>query len=581
VNTDTYQDTLTGGLGSTLREIHQIRHRYQDSHGAEKDELGRKLSDLSSQLETQLAIKNTENWMGSVVSNADSAFLWTTEIPEIILDGGFDIIIGNPPYEGQVRADYKKSLRKFYANKEGYPYYAKTDLFQFFVHRARELVSKDGVITYIMSDTFFTNINKTDVRKAIVDDVVELTKVSPDAFDASVETAILLQDCSLDTSEQDIQFNDSYSADIRSYTQLLSDVEPEKTYKVDLDGKEYRASSRELGDHSVYTVDREIYKNSINNSFFTPTEININFFGKFIGPSIGFYSEWNTELSDTSEIRNSIEKIRSLIKDTDPGDTLPFGLLTEGGVGIQFPRNRDYIAVLEGTEKESRIEKNGYYSRSKLDTTVSPDNVIADASVLSESERLNGVSKNREKKWVKVTRQAKSRDVFYCPTDEFTKWSKDVVRELKENAKWQNSEYYLRSGIATKRGGGVRNSEWYMIEPSVFTSSHQVFIPIDQDKIPEKYLLGIMNSSLAEYIMNNFLNRIGQSIRDVRRIPIKIPSNYERNEIIELVEDAIEIQQSRKDVLDSPDMEKIRQIQAELDVKVFELYDLHPDVLSE
>ncbi|QIB80152.1 N-6 DNA methylase [Haloferax volcanii] len=581
VNTDSYQDTLTGGLGSTLREIHQIRHQYQDSHGSTKDELAERLSDLSSQLETQLAIRNTENWMGDVVDDADSAFLWTTEIPEVILDGGFDIVIGNPPYEGQVRAEYKKALRKFYAKQEGYPYYAKTDLFQFFVHRARELASDDGTITYIMSDTFFTNINKTDVRKAIVDDVVELTKVSPNAFDASVETAIFVEDCSADTADQKIQFNNSYSANIRSYTQLLSTVEAERRYSVSLNGEEYEASSGHIGEHSVYTIDRTIYKNSINNSFFTPTETNVEFFGKFIGPSIETYKKWNAELSDTSKIRDSVEEIRSLIDETETGGTLPFGLLTEGGVGIQFPRNKDYIAVLEGTEKESRIREKGYYSRSKLDTTVSTDEVITDATILSRSERLHGVSEDREKKWVKVTRQAKGRDLFYCPTDEYTKWSKDVVRELKSNAKWQNSEYYLRSGIATKRGGGVRNSEWYLIEPSVFTSSHQVFIPLDRSVTPERYLLGIMNSSLVGYIMNNFLNRIGQSIRDVRRIPIKIPTESERTEIISLVDEAIDIQKKRSDVLESPDMDRIEDIQSKIDKKVFELYDLHPDVLSD
>lgn len=581
INMDSYQDTLTGGLGTTLRDIHQIRHQYQDAHGAEKDELAKRLSDLSSQLETQLAIRNTENWMGDVVDEADSAFLWTTEIPEVILDGGFDIIIGNPPYEGQVRANYKKSLRKFYAKEEDYPYYAKTDLFQFFVHRARELASEEGTVTYIMSDTFFTNINKTDVRKSIIDDVVELTKVSPDAFDASVETAIFVADRSANALNKKIQFNDSYSANIGSYTQLLSIAEFDDRYIINLNGKEHEAGSGKIGEHNVYTVDREIYKNSINNSFFTPTKTNVNFFGKFIGPSIETYNIWSAELSDTAKIRESIDEIRSLINATNPGETLPFGLLTEGGVGIQFPRNKDYIAVLEGTEKESRIEENGYYSRSKLEKIVSLDEVITDATILSESERLHGLSADRKKKWVKVTRQAKSRDLYYCPTDEFTKWSKDIVKELKENAKWQNSEYYLRPGIATKRGGGVRNSEWYLIEPSVFTSSHQVFIPIDRDVTPERYLLGIMNSSLAEYIMNNFLNRIGQSIRDVRRIPIKIPTESERAEIISLVDEAIELQKNREDVLESPDMDQIEEIQSKIDEKVFELYDLQPDVLKE
>jgi len=568
----TYQETLSGGLSETIEEIHKVRQEYITSHGGKKKQAEERLSSLTQRLDNRLAIRDPDKWMVDVASEAPKPFSWCVNIPEVVLSDGFDIVIGNPPYEGQVRAEYKKKLQDLYSREKGFKYYAKTDLFQFFVHRGYELTAADGVFSYIMSDTFFTNINKSDVRETLKDEVVELTQVNPDAFAASVETAIFK--LVKESKVNDIRLNESYNADLGAYAQLLQSVQPENDYSATIDETTYYAGSSEIGDHIIYWIDRSVYKNSINRSFFKPTQTNLKIYERFIAPFISTYEQWGQVLAGDTSIGKYLDEIEDMISNADPGEAIPFGLLTEGGVGFQLPRNRDYIAVLEGTKKAERIEQEGYYSRSKLDKIVDSDKIIEDATELSEEQRLEGISEATDRTWVKITRESKSHDLYFCPTDKYINWDSKNVEEIKEGGYPRNDQYYLQSGIATKRGGGVRNMEWRLIEPSVFTDTNQVFVPINEKKTSPEYLLGILNSSIAEYISNNFLNRIGQSTRDVRRLPIKIPTDEEKAEIEELVNEAISIQKRRNDVLDKPDMEQLEQIDDQIDEIVADVYDI-------
>ena len=571
VDVSSYQETLTGGLNSTLNEIHKTRKKFQTAHGKNKDRLSDQLEKLTTELESQLAVKEKGGWMTEAAEAADSTFTWTTNIPEVILDGGFDIVIGNPPYEGQEGAEYKGELGDFYSEKEGFRYYSKTDLFQFFVHRGYELANSDGVFTYIMSDTFFTQINKTDVRSTLLNELDELTRVNPDAFDASVETAIFSLSKSGNKSNE-VRLNDSYDVDIKSYPQLLTPIDYDESYSVSIGEVSYETKRSNIGEHTIYQLNRELYRKSINNSFFTPTELNTEIFGEFIAPFNSVYDRWQNEIADTSNLEKSLPEVESLIQETSPGEILPFGLLTVGGQGISMRTNKDFIHVLEGTKKAKRIEEEDSYSRSKLYKTVKEENVIHDASQLSEEEKLHGVANDANRTFVKVTRESKSRDLYFCPTDEFVDWSRDNVDKLKDQGVPRNDQYYLNQGIATKQGGGVRNLECRMIEPSVFTNTNLVFFSIDEEKADLKYMMAILNSTFSGYIAKNFLNRIGLSTRDVRRLPIKIPDDDEKEKIVGLVEDAIQIQKKRPDVLDDPDMDAIEGIDRELDEAVAELY---------
>ena len=69
---------------------------------------------------------------------------------EIMAAGGFDAVIGNPPYRKE--RDSKELLEELRSSSYGQMYYeGKMDLWYFFLHRALDLVAKRGLISFIVS----------------------------------------------------------------------------------------------------------------------------------------------------------------------------------------------------------------------------------------------------------------------------------------------------------------------------------------------------------------------------------------------------------------------------------------------
>lgn len=569
-----YQGQLDGNYGeSSLPErIAELRQEYTYAHGEKKRSIEEELNELISVLDSKISWEKTDHWMDFAEDNG--GFKWSVQIPEVMIsdqkDSGFDIVIGNPPYEGRTRAGYKSNLQSLYSKEHGFNYYAQADLFQFFVHRARELTRSNGIYTYIMSDTFFANRNKQDVRKTLLSDIECLTTVNPNAFDASVETAIFLS--RKGTNSEWFEFNHYRTENIRKCTSL---VKPPKFSEQRSESEQYIQSDQA----SRFLATRGMYKTCLNRSIFIPSQLNVYLYNTFMREAKDVYEQWDNEINNIRSLRKSRGKIKDYLTEREPGDTVLFGVAAEGGKGIETSNNSEFIAVREGTQKANRIRKNGYYSRSKLEKIISEDEILS-VNNLTEEEKREGVDFDAQY-WVKITRESKSsRDMYFSPTDEYIDWRVESVEYYRSNGNLRNSQYYFKKGMATKMGGGVRSTVWRIIEPSVFTQSNQVFFPLDSDTLSIYYLVGVMNSTLLEHISDTFLNRIGQTTGDVRRLPIKVPSQKECEEIVELVKEAISIQKTRTDVLEKPDKERIREIDKEIDTTVEEIYgvdDINPE----
>ncbi|MCX8505875.1 MAG: Eco57I restriction-modification methylase domain-containing protein, partial [Alphaproteobacteria bacterium] len=69
--------------------------------------------------------------------------------PSVMAQGGFDVIIGNPPYVRQERIDYKTELAKSYEI-----YDSTADLYCYFYERGLQMLKAGGRLGYITSSTF-------------------------------------------------------------------------------------------------------------------------------------------------------------------------------------------------------------------------------------------------------------------------------------------------------------------------------------------------------------------------------------------------------------------------------------------
>lgn len=77
-------------------------------------------------------------------------FDWQEEYPEIFADGGFDVVIGNPPY---VRQELIKEQKPYY--KEHYSTYVGTaDLYVFFFEKSLFILKQEGYYGVICSNKF-------------------------------------------------------------------------------------------------------------------------------------------------------------------------------------------------------------------------------------------------------------------------------------------------------------------------------------------------------------------------------------------------------------------------------------------
>ena len=122
----------------------------------------------------------------------DKAFDWQKEFPLVFEKGGFDVVIGNPPY---VRPHYLNDETKRYLWNSFQTYERKADLYVCFIEKALKLVKQKGLTSFIVSDGWlrldsFEKIRQYILQNASVLNIVDFTK---DIFEsATVKTCIFI-----------------------------------------------------------------------------------------------------------------------------------------------------------------------------------------------------------------------------------------------------------------------------------------------------------------------------------------------------------------------------------------------------
>jgi adenine-specific DNA-methyltransferase len=82
--------------------------------------------------------------------NALHGLDWNSAFPEVMRRGGFDVVIGNPPYRRE--RDYKREMDEIAATAFGRKYRsARMDLWYYFMHRGLELLKSGGRLSFIVN----------------------------------------------------------------------------------------------------------------------------------------------------------------------------------------------------------------------------------------------------------------------------------------------------------------------------------------------------------------------------------------------------------------------------------------------
>lgn len=91
--------------------------------------------------------------------------LWHLDFARVFREkGGFDIVIGNPPYGAKFSAKEKKVLSRIY-EKSNVPDYESAD---FFIEIGYKLLKTNGILSYIVPNMFMANVFAEKYRKHLI-----------------------------------------------------------------------------------------------------------------------------------------------------------------------------------------------------------------------------------------------------------------------------------------------------------------------------------------------------------------------------------------------------------------------------
>ncbi len=149
-------------------------------------EPNRKLNDLSNNIKCGNSLIDDAEIAG------DKAFNWEKEFPQIFAKGGFDVVIGNPPY---VRPHNIADNEKVFLWGNYFVASQKTDLYAFFTERGALLLKQNGILGYIMPKTWMSIHSFFKLRQFILENYnIQKIGILPNKVfeDAIVETAIII-----------------------------------------------------------------------------------------------------------------------------------------------------------------------------------------------------------------------------------------------------------------------------------------------------------------------------------------------------------------------------------------------------
>ncbi len=192
----------------------------------------KKLIDLSNNIKCGNALIDNSEF------SEEKIFDWKKEFKPIMDKGGFDIIVGNPPY---IRVEFiPEHLAKYYKKRYKNSSTGKFDISSLFIERSIELLNDDGKYSIISSYQFIYSSSGIGLRNYLIDNVsTEIIKFSTaeQIFDGATtypgififtkrkRNRIVLKEAN--SSNQNISITKSFNIDNENFTSekvIVSDL---------------------------------------------------------------------------------------------------------------------------------------------------------------------------------------------------------------------------------------------------------------------------------------------------------------------------------------------------------------------
>lgn len=164
--------------------VSSLKSYYKTSDHTLRDRL---FNDIINNVRRQLLDKNITLPAGKDPSANTDFFLWHTWFSDVFANGGFDIVIGNPPYGANIdnMVDiYKRHYKSIIKN------YA--EIYKMFFSQGLNLLSPNGVLCYITPNTYLSQPRYKDLRSYLINKrFIQIVDLGMEVFeDAVVPTCI-------------------------------------------------------------------------------------------------------------------------------------------------------------------------------------------------------------------------------------------------------------------------------------------------------------------------------------------------------------------------------------------------------
>ncbi|MBN2890881.1 MAG: Eco57I restriction-modification methylase domain-containing protein, partial [Bacteroidales bacterium] len=403
---------------------------------------GRKLTTLNNNIKCGNSLIDDPEFAG------EKAFNWQTEFPEIFAKGGFDVVIGNPPY---VKEATNKSA---FDGLHKHPcYQGKMDLWYFFGALALDIIKKDyGLIGYIAPNNWITNDGASKFRDYIIERgrIIEFIDFSDfKVFDsAGIQTMIYIMRSTDDNANYNLNFSKVSNSKIKHEdAQLFLE-------KITDDKFEYFTSN---------VIKTELINQPIN---FINAELNL------IIEKIKSKENFNL---DSNEIASGIDLLQDFV-------------------------NKNHKEVIENVEIGDGIFNLSQSEYDKLNLSEKEKELLKPFYTTSELQEFYGNPKN--KLWIIYTDSSFKDEEKILPypnikehldkfLDVFTSVNKPygLHRSRDEN-------YFKGEKIFSLRKCSVRPKFTYTDFDAYV---NRTFMIIKTDRINQKFLTGILNSNLIAF----------------------------------------------------------------------------------
>lgn len=585
-----------------IKDLQEAREDYYrpDITHEEKEKIADKIAKLLDQFFPQFAKEVTgrnipgqnqellKEWFMHA-SVAAPFFNWRLCFPEIEGTGGFDIVIGNPPYGGtKISDDIKNSLGL-----------ESKDIYGAFI--ARFLSSGDvplklgGVLAYIVSDTFMTIKSHKPLRKQMMNHYIhKMIRVDPDTFKATVNTAIII--CERNPGEHN-EIPEDHHCQMVDMTNISFHENYERFIEVLHQTEGFNSRQNESNsEYAIYYYPQNLIKTCNILPFFVASPKLFAFMNDG-GPSL------KTEWTDIGGNKTQVRIINMNGKDIR---IIKLEQIAEAKQGLATGDNKAY--VFQNQEARGTYRNIDEYSQYIL-TDEDLEKIRHD-----ENLRIEIIEKGICKKNTRSKRYFEGRYIipydkggesdtesgwlpnYYVPTNFYIDWSEWAVSRMRsltiaerikinnepkailDNYKYQlaavfrNVDTYFKQGI-TFSPTGIYSPTFRFNSAGVFGNKGSCIFIADQSLQPN-VLIGILASKLSKYFLKNFISHtIETGEKVIMNLPL-VPLVGGNN--IRLLVEKIVRNQKNEAAYDYASNEQI-----EIDHLIYEAYGLNEEDIQE